>query len=74
MKQYRLKITWSNGDSEMVGKVIDQKDCAQAFQQIIDSINHSPVKTIENWDNIIVVEHVRKFQFEEIIPNKEVRF
>ncbi len=71
MKQYRLKITWSNGDSEYVGKVIEQKDCAQAYQQIIDSLNMAHIKTIENWDSIVVVEHVRKFEFEEVITHKE---
>jgi hypothetical protein len=67
MKQYRLKITWSNGDSEYARK--------QSFyftQEEIDTRLQAFSKDTY-WhidDNAIVfLSHARKIEFEEFIPS-----
>jgi hypothetical protein len=71
MKQYRLKITWANGQSEYVRK--------EAYEYTQDEIN-SRLQAFScdgYWhvdDNAIVfLQHVRKIEFEEYIPEREIK-
>jgi len=65
MKQYRLKITWSNGDSELVGKAREFTD--EELEEGIKTFNQMTEFLIDG-KQFIIVSHVRKFEFEEIKP------
>jgi hypothetical protein len=72
MKQYRLKITWSNGQSEYVGSKClekEREDNLLAYATMIENMN-----CLVNDNKIYALEHVRKFEYEEYIPEKEVKF
>ena len=71
MKQYRLKITWSNGDSEYMGGALEvpQRVLDDTLQMFGDAY---PFYRLA--EKLIFKAHVRKVEYEEIIPDKEVRF
>ena len=66
MKQYRLKITWSNGDSFSAQ---DKENLWNDMKVFMD------LRCIISIDNKhINLEHVRSIELEEYIPETEVRF
>lgn len=64
MKQYRLKITWSNGDSEYVGEAVK-------ILRGIDIADWLPSTRTLNVNRIgdkwYYISNIRKVEFEEVV-------
>ena len=67
-KQYRLKITWSNGDSEYVGGNAT-KDRMQA---LVNSLRAR--ESYEVSDILYVSELIRRYQIEEVPQERSEKF
>lgn len=64
-KQYRLKITWSNGDSEYV-------DSLDNVNQL--SLNEPWPKTARFNGKVYFTDHIRKVEYEEIYQEASEKF
>ena len=67
-KQYRLRITWSNGDSEYVGEAVK-------ILRGIDIADWLPSTRTLNVNRIgdkwYYISNIRKVEFEEVVTYKE---
>ncbi len=73
MKQYRLKITWSNGDSEYSNSFenLDSKLMDEGLKYYAE-LNQDQYIQIDNkiWAKL----HIRKFEYEEVHTEGSEKF
>jgi len=75
MKQYRLKITWSNGDSEYVGPKITSiaSHLEERLQHMAETIKAGNLYLIDPL-NSYNLSYIRKFEFEEVHQERSEKF
>jgi hypothetical protein len=66
-KQYRLKITWSNGDSEYMGPLENTKSEIFAFSWLADGF-------LKIGDKAYFTSHIRKAEYEEVYQEASEKF
>jgi len=66
-KQYRLKITWSNGDSEYVGEQLNSKE----VHELMCDFMIKDIKPFE--DKVYFMRNARKLECQEYIQEKEIK-
>ncbi len=71
MKQYRLKITWSNGDSEYVGGAVNQIRGIDITCWIPSSSALNVNRIGDKW---YYISNIRKVEFEEVPQERSEKF
>jgi|GEM_PF-6277093 hypothetical protein len=72
MKQYRLKITWSNGQSEYLTTPHEMTDQKINYDLHFISTGEKNFYIGDNY--IVFIKDIRKIEYEEYIPETEVKF